>query len=280
MHHGVRIKDAALVAAAVLSNRYIADRFLPDKAIDLVDEAAAKLRTEIDSHADRAGRDQPAGHATGDRTRGARRRKRTPPRKDRLDKLEKELAELKEQDRRARRRSGKRKSKAVQQVSGDCASRSNRPSVEIEQAKRQLRLRQGQPSCKYGKLAELERQLKDWRQRASRERRDRRPAHQGRSRRRGHRRGRQPLDRHSRRRSCSKARVQKLLHLDEELHQRVIGQDEAVHGRGRGGDAGPLRPEGSAIGRSARSSSWARPASARPSWPAPWPSSCSTTKRR
>ena len=49
VHHGVRIKDAALVAAAVLSDRYIADRFLPDKAIDLVDEAAARLRTEIDS---------------------------------------------------------------------------------------------------------------------------------------------------------------------------------------------------------------------------------------
>ncbi len=49
MHHGVRIKDSALVAAAVLSNRYISDRFLPDKAIDLIDEAAAKLRTEIDS---------------------------------------------------------------------------------------------------------------------------------------------------------------------------------------------------------------------------------------
>ncbi|MFO0730094.1 MAG: hypothetical protein U0361_03690 [Nitrospiraceae bacterium] len=49
VHHGVRIKDAALVAAAKLSNRYIGDRFLPDKAIDLVDEAAARLRTEIDS---------------------------------------------------------------------------------------------------------------------------------------------------------------------------------------------------------------------------------------
>ena len=71
VHHGVRIKDAALVAAAVLSNRYITDRFLPDKAIDLMDEAAAKLRTEIDSHADRAGRDQPARDAAGDRARGA-----------------------------------------------------------------------------------------------------------------------------------------------------------------------------------------------------------------
>ena len=59
------------MAAAVLSNRYITDRFLPDKAIDLVDEAAAKLRTEIDSHADRAGRDRPPRHAAGDRARGA-----------------------------------------------------------------------------------------------------------------------------------------------------------------------------------------------------------------
>ena len=70
VHHGVRIKDAALVAAAVLSNRYISDRFLPDKAIDLVDEAAAKLRTEIDSHAVGAGRDPAPRHAARDRARG------------------------------------------------------------------------------------------------------------------------------------------------------------------------------------------------------------------
>ena len=75
VHHGVRIKDAALVAAAVLSDRYISDRFLPDKAIDLVDEAAARLRTEIDSmpaeldeitRRDPAARDRAGGAAEGD----------------------------------------------------------------------------------------------------------------------------------------------------------------------------------------------------------------------
>ena len=59
MFHGVKIQDAALIAAATLSNRYITDRFLPDKAIDLVDEACAMIRTEIDSMPDRAGRHQP-----------------------------------------------------------------------------------------------------------------------------------------------------------------------------------------------------------------------------
>ena len=70
MHHGVRIKDAALVAAAVLSNRYISDRFLPDKAIDLVDEAAAKLRTEIDCMPTELDEILAPRHATRDRTRG------------------------------------------------------------------------------------------------------------------------------------------------------------------------------------------------------------------
>ena len=71
VHHGVRIKDAALVAAAVLSNRYITDRFLPDKAIDLVDEAAARLRTEIDSMPAELDETRAAHHAARDRARGA-----------------------------------------------------------------------------------------------------------------------------------------------------------------------------------------------------------------
>ena len=70
VHHGVRIKDAALVAAAVLSNRYVSDRFLPDKAIDLVDEAAAKLRTEIDSMPAELDEASRAHHAIGDRAAG------------------------------------------------------------------------------------------------------------------------------------------------------------------------------------------------------------------
>jgi len=95
VHHGVRIQDAALVAAAVLSNRYITERFLPDKAIDLVDEAAAKLRTEIDS--------QPAELDEANRRmmqleieKQALKKERDAASKDRLGKLEKELAEVKE----------------------------------------------------------------------------------------------------------------------------------------------------------------------------------------
>src|SRR5471032_3363930 len=94
VHHGVRIKDSALVAAAVLSNRYISDRFLPDKAIDLVDEAAAKLRTEIDS--------MPAELDESSRRvmqleieREALRKEQDAGSKDRLGKLDKELAGLK-----------------------------------------------------------------------------------------------------------------------------------------------------------------------------------------
>src|SRR5215472_6862126 len=96
MHHKVRIKDAALVAAAVMSNRYIADRFLPDKAIDLVDEAAAKLRTEIDS--------KPEELEEVDRKimqleieREALKKESDPASRDRLGRLERELADLQEE---------------------------------------------------------------------------------------------------------------------------------------------------------------------------------------
>src|SRR6202035_380829 len=94
VHHGVRIKDSALVAAAVLSNRYVADRFLPDKAIDLVDEAAAKLRTEIDSlpaELDEASRRVMQLEIE----REALKKEKDAASRDRLDKLDKELAELK-----------------------------------------------------------------------------------------------------------------------------------------------------------------------------------------
>src|SRR6202022_3342796 len=94
IHHGVRIKDSALVAAAVLSNRYISDRFLPDKAIDLVDEAAAKLRTEIDSMPTEL--DEISRRVMQlEIEREALRKETDPASKERLAKLEKELADLK-----------------------------------------------------------------------------------------------------------------------------------------------------------------------------------------
>src|SRR5262249_494710 len=95
LHHGVQFKDSALVAAAVLSNRYIADRFLPDKAIDLVDEAASRLRMEIDS--------MPAELDEVERRimqleieRAALKKESDAASKERLGKLEKELSSLKE----------------------------------------------------------------------------------------------------------------------------------------------------------------------------------------
>src|SRR5213078_542537 len=93
IHHGVKIKDAALVAAGVLSNRYIADRFLPDKAIDLVDEAAAKLRTEIDSlpsELDEISRRRMQLEIE----REALRKESDQASRDRLERIEKELREL------------------------------------------------------------------------------------------------------------------------------------------------------------------------------------------
>ena len=96
VHHGVRIKDSALVAAAVLSNRYITDRFLPDKAIDLVDESAAKLRTEIDSmptELDEASRRMMQLEIE----REALRKENDDASKQRLEKLETELAELRDE---------------------------------------------------------------------------------------------------------------------------------------------------------------------------------------
>ena len=94
VHHGVRITDSALVAAAVLANRYITDRFLPDKAIDLVDEAASRLRMEIDSHADRAGRARAPPHPAGDRARGAAQGEGRRLARRASQALEKELADI------------------------------------------------------------------------------------------------------------------------------------------------------------------------------------------
>ena len=103
VHHGVRIKDAALVTAAVLSHRYITDRFLPDKAIDLVDEAAAKLRTEIESMPTEL--DEVSRRVMQlEIEREALRKENDAASRDRLAKLEKELADLKAQQQQLRAR--------------------------------------------------------------------------------------------------------------------------------------------------------------------------------
>src|SRR3989454_11408745 len=155
VHHGVEIKDAALVAAATLSHRYIADRFLPDKAIDLVDEAAARLRTEIDSKPEEL--DEVDGKIMQlEIEREALKKEVEPGSRERLGRLEKELADLREQA-NALRAQWEREKAAIgglRKLREDI----EQTKLEIEKAERQYDLNKV-AELKYGKLAQLERQL-------------------------------------------------------------------------------------------------------------------------
>jgi ATP-dependent Clp protease ATP-binding subunit ClpB len=246
-HHGVRIKDSAMVAAAVLSNRYIADRFLPDKAIDLVDESAAKLRTEIDS--------MPAALDECLRRRRqleieqvALKKEKDSASKERLAKLEKELAELKEQSDTLQAQWQAEKGR-VQKLR-DLREQIDTTKTAIERAEREYDLNRA-AELKYGKLNELDRALADAEKDLS--------GTQG-----GSRLIKEEVDEEdiaavvSRWTGVPVTRLlegekQKLLHLGDELHRRVIGQDEAVTAvaeavlRARSGLKDPQRPVGSFI---------------------------------
>src|SRR6185295_9568911 len=155
IHHGVKFKDAALVAAAVLSHRYIADRFLPDKAIDLVDEAAAKLRTEIDSmpaELDEALRRQMQLEIE----REALKKETDAASRDRLTKIEKELAELKTQSTSLQVR-WKADQEALKRQR-DVRAKIEQVKQDIEQAERAYDLNKA-AELKYGKLIGLEKEL-------------------------------------------------------------------------------------------------------------------------
>jgi ATP-dependent Clp protease ATP-binding subunit ClpB len=157
LHHGVKIKDAAMVAAATLSDRYIADRFLPDKAIDLVDEAASKIRTEIDS--------MPAELDEVSRRilqleieREALKKESDAASKDRLLKLEKELSGL--TDRNTSLRLQWDAEKRVVQDVRNIRTQIEETRVAIEQAKRSYDLNKA-AELQYGTLTKLEKQLKE-----------------------------------------------------------------------------------------------------------------------
>jgi ATP-dependent Clp protease ATP-binding subunit ClpB len=245
VHHGVRIKDAALVAAAILSNRYIADRFLPDKAIDLVDEAAAKLRTEIDSMPTEL--DEISRRVMQlEIEREALKKEKDAASKDRLAKLEKELANLKENGDALKARWQEEKDR-VQKLR-DLREQIEQTKLAVEQAERQYDLNKA-AELKYGKLNELERKLKEAEaaiaehagaDRLIKEEVDEQDIAAVVSRWTG-----VPVSR------LLEGEMQKLLHLDEELHKRVIGQDEAVTAvaeaviRARSGLKDPNRPIGS-----------------------------------
>ncbi|GBD37266.1 Chaperone protein ClpB 1 [bacterium HR36] len=245
VHHGVRIKDSALVAAAVLSNRYIADRFLPDKAIDLVDEAAAKLRTEMDSMPSEL--DEILRKVMQlEIEREALRKETDPASRDRLQKLEKELADLRSQA-DALKAQWQQEKEMVQRLR-DLRAQMERTKIEIEQAERQYDLNRV-AELKYGRLFGLEKALKEAEDELARK---------------GVRLIKEEVDEEDIAEVVSRwtgipvsklleGEAQKLMHLEEELHKRVVGQDEAVRVvaeaviRARTGLKDPNRPIGSFI---------------------------------
>ncbi|MEZ5151204.1 ATP-dependent chaperone ClpB [Rhodococcus zopfii] len=245
--HGVKIQDGALVAAVTLSHRYITDRFLPDKAIDLVDEACARLRTEIDSMP--AELDELTRKVTRLEIEEAALSKETDAAsKARLDELRKELADLRaEADARHAQWEAERQAiRRVQELRGEL----ERLRHEAEEAERNYDLNRA-AELRYGEITELERRLEAAEDQLAT------------------RQGRNPLLREvvtedeiaeivAAWTGIPVARLQegereKLLKLDEILHERVVGQDEAVQLvadaviRARSGIRDPRRPIGSFI---------------------------------
>ena len=245
--HGVKIQDAALVAAATLSHRYITDRFLPDKAIDLVDEACARLRTEIDSMP--AELDELTRRVMRLEIEDAALAKETDAASiARLDQLRRELADLRaEAD--AKRAQWEHERQAIRRVQ-EMRSELERLRREAEEAERSYDLNRA-AELRYGRIAELERRLRAEEEQLEQRVGDRRllrevvtedeiaeivSAWTG-----------IPISR------LKEGERDKLLRLDEILHERVIGQDEAVQLvadaiiRARSGIKDPRRPIGAFI---------------------------------
>jgi ATP-dependent Clp protease ATP-binding subunit ClpB len=242
----VRIKDSALVAAAILSNRYISDRFLPDKAIDLVDESASKLRTEIDS--------VPAELDEVERRtmqleieREALKKEKDAASKERLASMEKELADLKETGDQLRTQWQREKEdiQGLQQLK----EKIEQVHHEMEGAERSANFEQA-AQLKYSTLVELEKQLLETEERLSanrseqlvKEEVDEEDIAEVVSRWTG-----VPVSR------LMEGEIQKLLNMEDRLHLRVVGQDEAITAtsnairRARAGLQDPNRPLGSFI---------------------------------
>jgi ATP-dependent Clp protease ATP-binding subunit ClpB len=247
IHHGVKFKDSALVAAAVLSHRYITDRFLPDKAIDLIDEAAARLRMEIDS--------MPAELDEVERRimqleieREALRKETDKASQERLQRLERELADLKEE---------KARLATHWQQEKDAILAARKLKEELEQVRLEIERTQRSgdyakaSELQYGRLPDLERRIKAEEERLSALQRDKRML-------------KEEVDEEDIASVVSRwtgipvsrlmeGEIQKLLKMEERLHQRVVGQDEAIAAvanairRARAGLQDPNRPLGSFI---------------------------------
>jgi len=247
VHHKVKILDSALVAAATLSDRYISDRFLPDKAIDLVDEAASKLRMEITS--------MPVELDEAERRimqleieREALRKEKDEASMRRLAVLDRDLANFKE-ERDALRSKWDQEREAILAIS-ELRDEMDRTRVEIEQAQRAYDYNKA-AELQYGRMKELDTELRE------------REAALGRLQASGKLLKEEvgaddigevvsrwtgiPVSR------LMEGEIQKLIHMEERLHQRVVGQDEAISAvsnairRSRAGLSDPNRPQGSFI---------------------------------
>jgi len=243
--HGVRIHDNALVAAATLSNRYITDRFLPDKAIDLVDEACAMLRTEIDSMPAELD-DLRRKIMQQEIEEMALKKEDDQLSQDRLSELKKELADEKEQFNAMKSRWEAEKS-GVDKVK-ELKAKIDQMQGQIEQAQGALEYEKA-AKLKYSDLPELERQLKEAEAAAENHGTENSMVHDTVT-------ENEIADIVAKWTGIPVSRLvegerEKLLHLDDVIHKRVVGQDEAVRlvteaiQRSRAGIADPNRPIGS-----------------------------------
>jgi len=245
VHHGVKITDPALVAAAVYSNRYISDRFLPDKAIDLIDEAASRLRMEIDSlptEIDELKRKQNQLEIEAT----ALRKEKDPKSKERLEKLEKEKERIRAELEKLEER-WQREKEVIMRI------RSLKETIEEKKREEEKAEREGDfervARLRYGELLELEKKLKEEEKKLAEIQKAGRML-------------KEEVDEQDVLEIVSKwtgipltrlmeAESEKLVHMEERLKERVVGQDEAIRlvsdaiRRGRAGLAEPNRPVGS-----------------------------------
>jgi len=245
IHHGVRIQDSAVVSAAVLSHRYITDRFLPDKAIDLIDEAASKLRIDIDS--------MPAELDDIERKvrqleieKQAVKKEKDEYSKERLEKIDKELSDLKEKgsQMKAHWQLEKDAIRKIRKIKGDI----EKTRMDSEKAELEGNLERAS-ELRYGVLIGLQKQLDGENKKLVKLQKDQKML-------------KEEVDEEDIAEVVSKwthipvskmleGEMQKLVHMEERLKQRVIGQDEAVIAianavrRGRAGISDPKRPIGS-----------------------------------
>ena len=247
VHHGVRIKDSAIVAAATLSHRYITDRFLPDKAIDLIDEATSKLRIEIDSMPDEID-DLQRKITQLEIEREALKKEKDPASLDRLEKLEAELTKL-NSEKEEMIAHWKKEKEAITRI------REIKEQIEVTKAEAQIAEREGDlakaAELKYGKLVELEKALEEENKKLATLQQDSKML-------------KEEVDAEDIAEVVAKwtgipvaklleGEREKLLHMEERLAERVVGQQKAIIAvsnavrRARSGLQDPNRPIGSFI---------------------------------